>query len=123
MSGKNHEGNKSPDIYDGNDQRRFLCSRAMKHEVIRPMKCRDLLVKGAKREGHRNVQGQIRLSLGATLERGEGHECPLADRAVVGSNIQTRGVATAGNIQRKDMNAHWQIGLVLGTTFKRGEDT
>jgi hypothetical protein len=21
------------------------------------------------------------------------------------------------------MNAHWQIGLVLGTTFKRGEDT
>jgi hypothetical protein len=35
MSGKNHEENKSPDIYDGNDQRRFLCSRAMKHEAMK----------------------------------------------------------------------------------------
>jgi hypothetical protein len=55
------------------------------------MKHRDLLLKGAKREGHQNVQGQIMLSLlGAILERGEGHDCPLADRAVVGSNIQKR---------------------------------
>jgi hypothetical protein len=30
MSGKNHEGNKSPDIYDSNDQRGSLCSWAMK---------------------------------------------------------------------------------------------
>jgi hypothetical protein len=52
MSGKNHEGNKSPDIYDGNEQRRILCSQA-------------------EREGHRNVQGQLRLLLGATCERGE----------------------------------------------------
>jgi hypothetical protein len=60
---RNREGNKSPDIYDGNGQRTFLCSLA-------------------EREGHHNVQGQIRLSLRATLERGEGHECPLADKAV-----------------------------------------
>jgi hypothetical protein len=71
MSGENHEGNKSLDIYDGNEQRRSLCS-------------------WAEREGHQNVQGQIRLSLGATLERGEGDECPLVDRAVVVSNVQKR---------------------------------
>jgi hypothetical protein len=35
MSGENHEGNKSPDIYDDNDQRWFLCSRAMKHEAMK----------------------------------------------------------------------------------------
>jgi hypothetical protein len=57
------------------------------------MRHRDLLKKGAKREGHRNVRGQIMLPLGATLERG------------------------------KDMNVHWQIGLLLGATFKRGKET
>jgi hypothetical protein len=57
------------------------------------MRHRDLLKKGAKREGHRNARGQIMLPLGATLERGEGHECPLADR------------------------------LLLGATFKRGKET
>jgi hypothetical protein len=35
MPGKNHEGNKSPDIYHGINQRRFLCSRAMKHEATK----------------------------------------------------------------------------------------
>jgi hypothetical protein len=35
------------------------------------MKHRGLLERGAKREGHRNVQGQIRLSLGATFKRGK----------------------------------------------------
>jgi hypothetical protein len=34
LSGKNHEGNKSPGIYDGINQRRFLCSRAMKNEAM-----------------------------------------------------------------------------------------
>jgi hypothetical protein len=38
------------------------------------MKHRDLLWKGAKREGHGNVQGQIRLSLRATLKRGKDTE-------------------------------------------------
>jgi hypothetical protein len=57
-------------------------------EPWRAMKHRDLLMKGARREWHGNVQGRMRLSLGATSERGGGHECPLADRAIVGSNIQ-----------------------------------
>jgi hypothetical protein len=35
MSGKNHEGNKSPDICDNDNQRRFLCPQAMKHEAIK----------------------------------------------------------------------------------------
>jgi hypothetical protein len=35
MSGENHEGNKSPDIYDGNNQRRFLCSLAMTNEAMK----------------------------------------------------------------------------------------
>ena len=80
-------------------------------------------------------------------------ECPWADRAVAGSNVQKRGghvnvhwqivlslgatfkerghvnvhgrkeVPLKGNIQRKDMNAHWRMGLSLEATFKRGEDT
>jgi hypothetical protein len=52
MSVKNLEGNKSPDIYDGINQRTILCSQA-------------------EREGHRNVQGQLRLSLEATFKRGK----------------------------------------------------
>jgi hypothetical protein len=59
----------------------------MKHEA---MKAYESSLEGSKEKGHRNVQGHIMLLLGATLERGEGHECPLADRAVVGSNIQKR---------------------------------
>jgi hypothetical protein len=79
------------------------------------MKHRGLLEKGAEREGHQNVQGQIRLLLGATLEGGGGgHECPIADRAVIGSNIQKR---------KGHQNVHWQIGLLLGATFNRGKDT
>jgi hypothetical protein len=67
-------------------------------------------------------KGWIRLSLGATLEGGGGgHECPLAD-LVVGSNVQRRGFVTVGNIQRKDMNVHWQIGLFLGAIFKSEKD-
>jgi hypothetical protein len=73
MSGKNQEGNKSPDIYDCINQRRFLCSWAMKHEAMKAYETH-LLWKGAKREGHRNVQGRIRLSLGATFKRGKDTE-------------------------------------------------
>jgi hypothetical protein len=67
-----------------------------------------------KRKGHRNVQAQIRLLLGATFNRGKDNEmsmsrkgccweqrslekrtskCPLADRHAVGSSVQKRGVA------------------------------
>jgi hypothetical protein len=57
------------------------------------------------------------LSLGAPLEGGGGRggkECPLADRAVVGSNVQKR---------KGHQNVQEQIGLLLGATFKRGKDT
>ena len=43
----------------------------MKHRAMKAMKHRDLLQKGAKREGHINVQGQIGLSLEATFKGGE----------------------------------------------------
>jgi hypothetical protein len=35
MSGENHEGNKSPDICDNDNQKRFLCPRAMKHGAMK----------------------------------------------------------------------------------------
>jgi hypothetical protein len=38
----------------------------------------------------------------------------MADRAVVGSNIQKR---------KGHRNVPWQIGLLLGATFKRGKNT
>jgi hypothetical protein len=40
---------------------------------------------------------------------GGGHECPLADRAVVGSNVQKRG---------GDTNVQEQVGLSLQAMFK-----
>jgi hypothetical protein len=88
MSGESHEGNKSPDIYDGNEQRRILSSHA-------------------EREGHRNVQGQLRLSLEATFKEKRAPKCPLADRTVVGSNIQKR---------KGHRNVQGQIRLSLGAT-------
>jgi hypothetical protein len=101
------------------------------------MKHSDLLKKGAKREGCRNVQGEVLLSLGATLEggedmnvywqiglslgatfkRGRALKCPRSDKSVTGSNIQER---------KRHQNVHLQIGqigLSLGATFKRGKDT
>jgi hypothetical protein len=54
---------------------------------------------------------------GSSLEgstEGRTSKCPRADSAVVGSNIRKGG---------KDLNVHWQIGLLLGETFKRGKDT
>jgi len=109
MSGENHVGNKSPDICDGNDQRRFL---GTKHK--------NLLLKGAKREGHRNVQRQISLLLGEfhglrstcyslwrpavdglllsvwivdPMARCHNLAEPetLSDKAVAGSNVQRKG--------------------------------
>jgi hypothetical protein len=74
MSGENHEGNKSPDIYDGINQRRSLCSRAMKHGAMKAYETHGSSLEGTKREGHRDVHGQIRLSLGATIKRGKDTE-------------------------------------------------
>jgi hypothetical protein len=74
MSGKNHEGNKSPDICDNDNQRRFLCPRAMKHGAMKAYETQGSSLdslEGAKREGHRDVHGRIRLSLGATIKRGK----------------------------------------------------
>jgi hypothetical protein len=95
MSVKNLEGNKSPDIYDGINQRTILCSQA-------------------EREGHRNVRGQLRLSLEATFKEKRAPKCALADRTVVGSNIQKR---------KGHQNVQGRIRLSLGATFKRGKDT
>jgi hypothetical protein len=74
MSGENHEGNKSPDICDNDNQRRFLCPPAMKHGAMKSYETQGSSLEGAKREGHRNVQGRIRLSLGATIKRGKDTE-------------------------------------------------
>jgi hypothetical protein len=72
MSGENHEGNKSPDICDNDNQRRFLCPRAMKHRAMKAYETQgSSLGEEAKREGHRDVHGRIRLSLGATIKRGK----------------------------------------------------
>jgi hypothetical protein len=70
MSGENHEGNKSPDTCDNDNQRRFLCPRAMKHEAMKAYETQGSSLEGAKREGQRNIQGQLRLSLGTTLKGG-----------------------------------------------------
>jgi hypothetical protein len=45
MSGENHEGNKSPEICDDDNQRRFLCPRAIKHEATKAYETQDLLEK------------------------------------------------------------------------------
>jgi hypothetical protein len=74
MSGKNHEGNKSPDICYNDNQRRFLCPRAMKHGAMKAYETQGSSLEGAKREGHRDVHGRIRLSLGATIKRGKDSE-------------------------------------------------
>jgi hypothetical protein len=48
------------------------------------------------------------------LKEGKARKCRWA-----------KGVVTLGNIQREDMNVHWQIGVLvlLGAAFKGGEDT
>jgi hypothetical protein len=95
MSGENHEGNKSPDIYDGNNQRRFLCSRAMKHEAMTAYET----------QGSSCLEGS---------NEGRTPKCPRVDKAVTGSNIEKR---------KGHMTVHWWIGLLLGATFKRRKDT
>jgi hypothetical protein len=92
MSDKNHEGNKSPDIDDGNDQSRCLCSRAIKHEAMKAYDAQGSSFKGSK--------------------EGRTPKCPRADKAVTGSNFRRGG---------EDMNVHWQIGMLLGAAFKKGE--
>jgi hypothetical protein len=94
MSGKNQEGNKSPDIYDCINQRRFLCSWAMKHEAMKAYETQGSSLEGSK--------------------EGRTPRCPRSDKTVTGSNNQKR---------KRHRNVHWQKGLLLGGTFKRGEDT
>jgi hypothetical protein len=94
MSGENHERNKSPDIYDGINQRRFLCSRAMKHEAMKAYETQGSSLEGSK--------------------EGRTPKCPRSDKTVTGSNIQKR---------KRHRNVHWQIGLSLGATFERGKNT
>jgi hypothetical protein len=91
MSGENHEGNKSPDIHDGNEQRRFLCSRAMKHEAMKAYEAQQSSLEGSK--------------------EGRTPKCPRADNAVAEGNIQKR---------KGHMTVHWWIGLLLGAMFKEG---
>jgi hypothetical protein len=91
MSGENHEGNKSPDI----NQRRFLCSQAMKHDAMKAYETQGSSLEGSK-EGRtpKCPRADNAVALRAKLEGGGGgggHECSLApDRAVVGSNVQKR---------------------------------
>jgi hypothetical protein len=57
--------------------------------------------------------------LGAMFKRGEllqGTTCPLADRAVVGSNVQKRGGHISVPGREEDRNVHWRIGLSLEAT-------
>jgi hypothetical protein len=63
-----------------------------------------------KREGHQNVQRQIRLSLKATFKEGRTRKCPKADRAVAGKQRSKEGrtpkcpkadkAVTKSNVQR-----------------------
>jgi hypothetical protein len=42
----------------------------MKHEAMKAYETQGSSLEGAKREGQRNIQGQLRLSLGTTLKGG-----------------------------------------------------
>jgi hypothetical protein len=50
MSGENHEGNKSPDICDNDNQRRFLCPQTMKHEAMKAYETQGSALEGEKKE-------------------------------------------------------------------------
>jgi hypothetical protein len=71
MSGENHEGNKSPDIYDVINQRRFLCSWAMQHEAMKAYETQGSSLEGSK--------------------EGREPKCPRADNVVAKSNIKKGG--------------------------------
>jgi hypothetical protein len=94
MSGDNHVGKKSPDICDGADHRRFLCSQSMKHKAM----------KGYEAQGS---------SLESNKER-RTSKCPRAEKNVPESNIQKK---------KGHQNFHWQIGLLLKAAVKTGKDT
>jgi hypothetical protein len=80
MSGENHEGNKSPDISDNDNQRRFLCPRAMKNEAMKAYETQGSSLEGGK--------------------EGRTPRCPRSDKAVTGtSNNQKR---------KRHRNVHWQ---------------
>jgi hypothetical protein len=94
MSGKNHEGNKRPDIYDGNSHRISLCSRAMKHEAMKAYEAQGSSLEGSK--------------------EGRTPKCTRAYKAVAEGNIQ-KG--------KGHMTVPWWIGLLPGAMFKRRKDT
>jgi hypothetical protein len=71
MSGENHEWNKTPDINDGINQRRFLCSRVMKHEALKAYETHGSSLEGSK--------------------EGRTPKCPRSDNAVAGSTIRRGG--------------------------------
>jgi hypothetical protein len=117
MSGKNHEGNKSPDICDGINQRRFLRSRAMKHEAMKAYETQGSSLEGSKEGRTAKCPRADNAVAGSNIRRkggGGGLECPLADRAVVGSNVQKR----TGH-----RNVHGWIRLLLVAMFNRGKVT
>jgi hypothetical protein len=69
--------------------------------------------KGGSKEHVRTVKAYE--AQGSSLEgskEGRTPKCPRADNAVAEGNFR-RG---------KDMNVHWQIGLLLRATFKGGDE-
>jgi hypothetical protein len=114
MSGENHEGNKSPDIYDGKGQRRFPCSGAMKHEAMKAYETQGSSLEGSNQGRTPKCPRADNAVAGSNIQKRKGHECPLADRAVVGSNVQKR---------KGHQNVQGRIRLLLGATFNRGKDT
>jgi hypothetical protein len=90
MSGKNHEENKSPDIYDGNEQRRFLCTRAMKHEAMKAYEAQESSLERNKVGRTPKCPRPDKAVTGGNNQKWKGHECPLADRSVAGSNVQKK---------------------------------
>jgi hypothetical protein len=71
MLGQNPGGNKSPDIYDGNNQRRFLCSRAMKHEAMKAYQTQGSSLEVSKEGRTPKCPRPDKNVTGATFERGK----------------------------------------------------
>jgi hypothetical protein len=114
MSGENHEGNKSPDIYDGINQRGFLCSRAMKHEALKAYETQGSSLEGSKEGKTPECPRADNAVTVSNIRKGEGHECQRVDKAVVGSNVQKR---------KEHRNVQGWIRLLLRAMFNKGKDT
>jgi hypothetical protein len=88
MSGKNHEGNKSPDICDGNDQWRFLCSRTMKHRAMKGYEAQVSALERSKEGRTLKCSKADKAVAKSNIQRGEDTKCSKADKAVTKSNVQ-----------------------------------